>query len=82
MGKVTRRAEKGKGESLPLPREIRKGIDDWFRCIGGALPEQDFLSRLEAAGFRNAEVLWKGRNARTGHKLAGCAVIRAERQSA
>jgi arsenite methyltransferase len=63
----------------PLPEQVRKNIDDWFRCIGGALPEQDFLRRLRAIGFRNAQVLWKGRNARTGHKLAVCAVIRAEK---
>ena len=64
----------------PLPGEIRRNIDDWFRCIGGALLEPDFLSRLGAAGFRNAEVLWKGRNARTGHELALCAVIRAGKE--
>jgi ubiquinone/menaquinone biosynthesis C-methylase UbiE len=64
----------------PLPREIRKNIDDWFRCIGGALPERDFLRRMEGVGFRNASALWKGRNARTGHKLALCAVIRAEKR--
>ena len=63
----------------PLPQEIRKNIDDWFRCIGGALPEPDFLSRLKSVGFRSAQVLWKGRNARTGHKLAVCAVIRADK---
>jgi SAM-dependent methyltransferase len=62
-----------------LPREIRKNMDDWFRCIGGALTEADFLSRLNSVGFRNAQILWKGRNARTGHKLAVCAVIRAEK---
>ncbi|MHC5056509.1 MAG: methyltransferase domain-containing protein [Planctomycetota bacterium] len=61
----------------PLPEEVRKDINDWFRCIGGALPEGDFLARLEAAGFDRAEILSKGRNARTGHKLATCAVIRA-----
>ncbi len=59
----------------PLPQEIRKNIDDWFRCIGGALPEGEFLSRLRAVGFADIRVLWKGRNARTGHKLAVCAVI-------
>lgn len=62
-----------------LPREIRRSIDDWFRCIGGALTEPDFLARLKSAGFRDAQILWKGRNARTGHKLAICAVIRAEK---
>lgn len=65
--------------NAPLPQEIRKNIDDWFRCIGGALPQSDFLSRLKGVGFRSAEVLWKGRNARTGHELAICAVIRAEK---
>ena len=31
----------------PLPDDIRKDINDWFRCIGGALPELDFLSLME-----------------------------------
>jgi len=63
----------------PLPKEIRTNIDDWFRCIGGALPEAEFLSHLQAAGFHDARTLRKGRNARTGHELALCAVIRAEK---
>jgi arsenite methyltransferase len=63
----------------PLPVEIRKNIDDWFRCIGGALPKAEFLTRLTAVGFREPHLLWEGRNARTGHELAVCAVIRAER---
>ncbi len=62
-----------------LPEEIRTSADDWFRCIGGALPEQDFLDRMEYIGFRSPQVLWKGRNARTGHELAEAAVIRAEK---
>jgi SAM-dependent methyltransferase len=62
-----------------LPAHIRKDIDDWFRCIGGALPELDFLEALRVSGLANPEVLWKGRNARTGHKLAVCAVIRAHK---
>lgn len=63
-----------------LPEEIRKNISDWFRCIGGALPESDFLGCLESAGLSNPKVLWTGRNARTGHELALCAVIRAEKK--
>lgn len=63
----------------PLPQKIRKNISDWFRCIGGALPEEDFVSRLKNVGFTHVQVLWKGRNARTGHKLALSAVIRAEK---
>ena len=61
----------------PLPEEIRKDINDWFRCIGGALPEPDFLALMKKVGFENIEVISKVRNARTGHKLAICANIRA-----
>ena len=60
-----------------LPESIRKNIDDWIRCIGGVLPEKDFLALMEKVGFRNIEVISKIRNARTGHKLALCANIRA-----
>ncbi len=63
----------------PLPEEIRKNINDWFRCIGGALPQNDFLELLRSVGFSNPRILWSGRNARTGHELALCAVIRAEK---
>ena len=61
----------------PLPDDIRKDINDWFRCIGGALPELDFLSLMEKVGFKKIEVISKVRNARTGHKLSICANIRA-----
>lgn len=60
-----------------IPAEERVYIDDWFRCIGGALTADDFLARMRSHGFANPEILSSGRNARTGHKLAVCAVIRA-----
>ncbi|MFH1362715.1 MAG: methyltransferase domain-containing protein [Candidatus Omnitrophota bacterium] len=60
-----------------LPENIRKNIDDWFRCIGGALPEREFLDLMEKVGFKNIEVISKIRNARTGHQLAICANVRA-----
>jgi len=65
-----------KGE---LPSDVRREINDWFRCIGGALVQEDFLSRMQANGLANPQVLWLGRNARTGHELAACAVIRADK---
>jgi SAM-dependent methyltransferase len=64
-----------------LPKETLENIDDWFRCIGGALPQPEFLRRLSAAGLAEAEILWKGRNARTGHDLSVCVVIRATKPS-
>jgi arsenite methyltransferase len=60
-----------------LPADIRKSIDDWFRCIGGALPEGSFLYLMEKVGFKNIEIISKTRNARTGHPLAICANVRA-----
>jgi SAM-dependent methyltransferase len=63
----------------PLDAGARTTIDDWFRCIGGALLEDDLLERLRAAGFRTAMILDRQRNARTGHPASRSAVIRAER---
>lgn len=63
-----------------LPCEVRREIDDWFRCIGGALLQDDLLARLERNGLSRPRVLWVGRNARTGHELSLSAVIRAEKQ--
>ena len=63
-----------------LPRQIRKNIDDWFRCIGGALPERAFIALMEKAGFEGIEIISTSRNARTGHELAVCAAIRAYRR--
>jgi len=57
----------------------RSDINDWFRCIGGALTTDDFLGRMRSHGFSEPRVLWSGRNARTGHKLAVCTVIRGEK---
>src|SRR3989338_8213915 len=63
-----------------LPENARKNINDWFRCIGGALPEKEFLTLMKKVGFRNIEVISKARNARTGHELAICANVRAYRE--
>ena len=54
----------------PLKKEIRKRIDDWFRCIGGALTEKAFLDLMRKVGFTNIVVLSRGRNARTRHSYA------------
>lgn len=62
-----------------LPCEVRREINDWFRCIGGALVQDDFLASLERNGLNHPQVLWLGRNARTGHELSLSAVIRAEK---
>lgn len=58
-----------------LPDDVRKNVKDWFRCIGGALPEPDLVALLREVGFAHIEILAKGRNARTGHELALCANV-------
>ena len=60
-----------------LPENIGKSIDDWFRCIGGAMPEAEILKLMKKIGFRDIEIISKIRNARTGHALAVCANVRA-----
>jgi arsenite methyltransferase len=42
-----------RGELLP---EIRKSVLLWVGCIAGALEENDYLGKLKAAGFADAEV--------------------------
>ena len=63
----------------PLETEIRKRIEDWFRCIGGALTEKDFLDLMKKVGFIDIEVHSRGRNARTGHPYARFANIVAQK---
>jgi SAM-dependent methyltransferase len=60
-----------------LPGEIRQNINDWFRCIGGALTEKNLITLMKKSGFEKIELISKVRNARTGHQLAICANIRA-----
>ncbi len=64
-----------------LPEKVRKNIDDWFRCIGGALSESEFLTLMKKVGFEDIEVISKIRNARTGHPLTICANARAYKLS-
>ncbi len=60
-----------------LSEDERKSHSDWFRCIGGALLEKDFVALMEKTGFKDIEIISKCRNARTGHSSAICANIRA-----
>lgn len=39
-----------------LPAELRT-TEAWTGCIGGAIPLQDYLGKLEAAGFAEVQVV-------------------------
>ena len=59
--------------------QVRKSIDDWFRCIGGAMLQDQLVMNLQQHGFEQVEIVSTGRNARTGHAASRCAVVRAIR---
>lgn len=40
-----------------LPPETREDPELWASCIGGALPEEDYLEAIRAAGFPTVQVL-------------------------
>jgi len=42
----------------PLPDEL-KTPDRWTACLGGAIPERDYIGAIEAAGFTDVAVLSK-----------------------
>ena len=41
----------------PLPKEVRGSMEQWVGCIAGALVKEDYLQRIEAAGFSSPDVV-------------------------
>ncbi len=41
----------------PLPEEVRESIEAYVGCVAGASMKADYLAAIEAAGFRDVEVL-------------------------
>ena len=39
-----------------VPGAIRRNVELWIGCLAGALDEQDYLSKLAAAGFEGASI--------------------------
>ena len=39
-----------------VPAEIRRNVELWVGCVAGALDEEEYRSKLAAAGFREIEV--------------------------
>ena len=40
----------------PLPQEVKDSLSAWAGCVAGALDVKDYITDLEAAGFRNIEL--------------------------
>ena len=41
----------------PLPEEVKQSIEAYVGCVAGASMKDDYLAAIEAAGFRDVEVL-------------------------
>jgi N-acetylglutamate synthase-like GNAT family acetyltransferase/2-polyprenyl-3-methyl-5-hydroxy-6-metoxy-1,4-benzoquinol methylase len=39
-----------------LPRIVQRDMAAWTSCVGGAIPEREYLAKMEAAGLANARV--------------------------
>lgn len=52
---------------LNMPRALRQDINSWASCIGGAIPEADYLGAIEGAGFGDVRVV--ARSNYTGAQL-------------
>lgn len=40
-----------------LPQEMKENPETWAACIGGAIPEDEYLETIRKAGFPTVEVL-------------------------
>ena len=48
---------KGVHTSFNPPEEIRENPEQWAACIGGAVPEKEYLNAIKVAGFAYIQVL-------------------------
>src|SRR5688572_4493886 len=43
-----------------MPEELRRDMELWIGCIGGALEEKDYIAKLRAAGFVDVDLdVWR-----------------------
>ncbi|MCX6656076.1 MAG: arsenite methyltransferase [Candidatus Bathyarchaeota archaeon] len=40
-----------------IPEEIRRDLNSWASCVSGALPQEEYLKNIEAAGFKKPKIL-------------------------
>lgn len=40
-----------------VPAEIRRSVELWIGCVAGAMEESEYRTKLEAAGFRDIEIV-------------------------
>jgi ubiquinone/menaquinone biosynthesis C-methylase UbiE len=42
-----------------LPKWLEKNLEAYAACVGGALKEQEYIQKMQQAGFKNVEILRK-----------------------
>lgn len=45
--------------SRELPEALRRNMDSWASCVSGAIPVEQYLGKLQDAGFKNVRVVSK-----------------------
>jgi SAM-dependent methyltransferase len=40
-----------------IPEEIMRDLNSWASCVSGALPQEEYLKGIEAAGFKKPKIL-------------------------
>lgn len=69
-----------------LPEEIKNDPDAWAGCIAGALEKQDYLEKIEKAGFEDVQVISsrefyiEGRESKAMEKLSSITVKAYKRE--
>jgi len=49
----------------PLPEDVRRSMESWAACVGGALDLDDYLAAIRAAGFVDVEPVSRDAGAET-----------------
>ncbi|MGQ9718610.1 MAG: arsenite methyltransferase [Nitrososphaerales archaeon] len=39
-----------------MPEDLKKSLDNWSRCLSGALQEEEYFDAIQATGFRRVKV--------------------------
>ena len=39
-----------------VPAELRRNVELWIGCVAGALHEDEYIQKLQAAGFRETSI--------------------------
>jgi arsenite methyltransferase len=42
-----------------IPQSVRDDLSKWVGCVAGAIPERDYLDKLRAVGFSDAEIVYR-----------------------